>query len=154
MKKFNWLKLTLRNEWAWELDFWWCHSWVSTVRAFIYNVFNDPYGKERKHLPRYTWEDRDSVMENVVFELFIQYCDSEDKNWRVKFTTDDCCPEEAEYHNKRVDSLVEIYDYIKSERPRLIRKSDNGSIKEDDELDKADTKYLIKIIEIRGGLWT
>lgn len=168
MKKFDWFEFTLSHNWAYNLDFWWRHSWVSTVRAFIYNAFHDPYKKERKCIPRYTWKDRDTLMEEVVFTLFKEYCDSEDKNWNNKFTVeemygqpiskDDSFYDDMAHmtlqHNDQVDEMIDIYNYIESRKAKWEEAYNSPSMEKEDELHKTDTEYLIKIIKLRGGLWT
>lgn len=92
-------------------------------------------------------------MENVIFELFIGYCEREDKHWRERVKLEDCYnKEEFDRINKRVDKMIEIYNFAKK-RPELIRKAEEGKI-DGDEFDDMETKYLIEIVKIRGSLWT
>ena len=154
MNKLEWYLFTSNNKVINKIDLWWTHGWVSTVRAFIHNTFNDPYKKERKCLPRYTWKDRDVVLEDVVFKLFTEFCDSEDENWNRKLTTEDVGndPYCIESHNKRIDEKQDIYTFIKTLPDH--EEVGNMSIEDEDKHNEKITEYLTKIIKLRGGLWT
>ena len=88
MKKFkemldSWMinKIYFGGGWISKIHSWYKFGWPYRIECVIHNIFNDPYKKERKTIPRFLWRDRDWVIEDFLFEMFRQYCDVEDPNW-------------------------------------------------------------------------
>lgn len=119
---------------------------LSRIYFFFINLFNPPYNKERKVIPRFVWKDRDTVIRDFLFVIFTEYLEKEDPLWTLM---DDM--------ERRQDFLA-INRWIKQERPFLIKKieqCDDHTLGELlDTLDQNDNKYEELIFKYRQTLWT
>lgn len=134
---------------------WWYRT---RFQPFLFNLIDNPYKEERKCLPRFSWKDRDVVMVDVVFKLFTEYLERENPHWDTPPRRSESWTEMDEEYKKEVAEPLrkkyeEIYSFIKLDYPKLLKRYDENEIS-DDELYEKETEYLIKIINIRGSLWT
>lgn len=113
----------------------------------ITNFFQNPYGNVRKVIPRFEWKDRDHILQDVLFQLFLGYVEDEDKYW-------------MEYENKeRVDDFIKVYHYLKKDRPKLEKALADMDANDNfesliDEMEKRDTEAEEIIFKWRGTMWT
>jgi len=112
------------------------------------------------------WQDKDYLIPACLFECLVNYVEDEngfahiDQDWtdEIKFV-----------HQEYVDrvqgndrKVLELYKYIKEERPKLQKEVDealykpyDGSYLElENEFYEKDTLALVEIVKLRGYLWT
>lgn len=142
------------HNWLWS-------GWRSTAYYFIHNALRDPYKKERKTIPRFHWEDRDVVMENFLYEIFLNYCHDENPRWKTfyhevyEYIPEEFRQEAIDKDQNKIARRVEIYDWITKGRHEYQKRLDEDfSCELEDEFFAISTKYLMMIVEIRGELWT
>lgn len=125
-------------------------SAFSPCYFFFYNLFDDPYKKVRRLVPRYKWRDRDGVIQDLLFQIFLDFLEDECPRWE-----DDC-------NKDKVLDFKIVYDYLIEERSRIENIISNTPLSEDEEklfyfmdlLEECDSQAEEIIFKWRHTLWT
>jgi hypothetical protein len=114
------------------------------------------YNKIRIPTIENQWCDRDIVIMHAVFTVLTEFVEKEWKGVADLYTREDyrCCKTEAErrllkHQNKEKKELYKLYLWWKNEFPKL----------QDDPMwhikgYKVETKKAMRVLELRGYLWT
>jgi hypothetical protein len=146
MYKNFWVKFIIKSKSFLKYDFF----------PFLQNWVKDPYKQERKIISRFKWKDRDGVIVEFLFEIFVGFLDREDPNWNQKWEKFSC-EEELRYYEEvikpRQKEYSEIYNFIKKDYPILKNKWEDCEVSDEDFF-KKEEEFLVRIIKVRGSLWT
>jgi hypothetical protein len=85
----------------------------SSVYYFFVNLWRDSYKNVRKKIPRYVWRDRDVVLQDVMFQLFLDFIHIEQPDWILDENSD------------RLKDFQWLNNYLTKERPKLYKIMDS-----------------------------
>jgi hypothetical protein len=94
------------------------YRWRNFVYEYINPVFRPQHSRLRKSIPR-RWSDICTLIVNVNFEFIKSFYEDEYCKGIVDWDS-------TERHKKFAKWLVQAYDYIKIERPKLVKQEEEA----------------------------
>jgi hypothetical protein len=94
------------------------YGWRNFVYEYINPVFRPQHSRLRKSIPR-RWSDICTLIVNVNFEFIKSFYEDEYCKGIVDWSA-------TEKHRKFAKWLVQAYDYIKVERPKLVKQEEDA----------------------------
>jgi len=112
-------------------------------------------------VPR-TWQDKDELITNCVFECLKHYVEEEEgvtnrtqQSWEEDLAKGYVSQAYVDNHISFCKTVMDAYNYIVTERPALLKKlHDDYTIELEEEIFEKDTEYLRQIVNVRGYMWT
>lgn len=145
-------------------------TWFWSDLKYDITAFLNPRQKWLLNKIPNRWMDKDGLVELCLFEILVDYVEGEkglemmNYDWS-KELSDGFVSEEYVKNSQDTDKdIFDIYNYITKERPNLQKELDDillsskGEYDKHNELEKQlenmDTDAMIKIVKMRGYLWT
>lgn len=119
------------TNWLWKLVFW----------------FNPRQSWIKNHIEYYEWQDKPELITDFMFGCIIHLVEEEE--YVGKFVSE--TKNEITFDKQ----LLECYDYIKIQRPKMIKDMEKSPVgSEWEKIYELDEKWLIWIVKHKESMWT